>query len=149
MSPDKTLRSGRRRSKSEKPKAAPESPQNPREANCDQHAPGCSVSRISGKIRSFGWACSELKKFPCCVDGQIVSSLILTIEEELYDIVYVVSEDVRLLKLLMHMDTIAKKIDLKLTENIVMPQGIPKVRLFIAFCLRRLGVRLPIFIDPN
>ena len=29
MSPDKTLRSGRRRSKSEKPKAAPESPQNP------------------------------------------------------------------------------------------------------------------------
>jgi len=31
MSPDKTLRSGRRRSKSEKPKAAPESPQNPRQ----------------------------------------------------------------------------------------------------------------------
>jgi hypothetical protein len=30
MSPDKTLRSGRRRSKSEKPKAVPESPQNRR-----------------------------------------------------------------------------------------------------------------------
>ena len=30
LSPDKTLRSGRRRSKSEKPKGAPESPQNPR-----------------------------------------------------------------------------------------------------------------------
>jgi hypothetical protein len=30
MSPDKTLRNGRRRSKSEKPKAAPESPQNRR-----------------------------------------------------------------------------------------------------------------------
>ena len=30
VSPDKTLRSGRRRSKSEKPKGAPESPQNRR-----------------------------------------------------------------------------------------------------------------------
>ena len=46
-----------------------ESTESPPEANCGQHAPGCSVSRISGKIRSFEWACSELKKF--YVDGKI------------------------------------------------------------------------------
>ena len=89
MSPDKTLRNGRRRSKSEKPKAAPESPQNRRRKRMFrltnlwenkktldarvQHAPGCSVSRIFGKIRNFGCPCSELKKIH--VDGQIVTFL--------------------------------------------------------------------------
>ena len=57
MLPDKTLRSGRRRSKSEKPQAAPESPQNRRRKPIvvNTHLDGYSVSRISlGKKRNFG-----------------------------------------------------------------------------------------------
>ena len=55
MSPDKMLRSGRRRSKSGKRKARGS-------RFCGQHEPGFSASRISGKLRRFGWPCPELKK---------------------------------------------------------------------------------------
>ena len=86
MSPDKTIRlryvtvvaGQKRETKSLAPKESAESQP---EANCGQHAPGRSVSRISGKVRSFGWVCSELKKFH--VRGQIVP-VFNTIEEELY-----------------------------------------------------------------
>ena len=64
MSPARTLRSGRRRSKNEKPKVAPESPQNPRRKQIVVNTrPGVPSQESLGKQEVLDGRVQNLRSF--------------------------------------------------------------------------------------